>query len=205
MVGVVHDELGKTPMLWSPLEWDPAAPPASLARARATLVLWTGDLDALAFNITRTGANALVAAPEPWWYLDEDTSVDDMYARHPRDACPSCSGTQLDGIVGGEACMWATNVDATNLFSTVWPRLTAVAERLWTPPDARLDLLEDSPNEMRRLRLARCRLLARGLPVPPAGGMLYDPDASHRSFAAAREWQWCEADNQFGAYEPDDT
>ena len=189
----VLQEQGKTPMMWTPLEWNPANPPAALTRARATLLLWTGNLTALARNITITGQNDLVAAPAPWWYLDGGNSIHDAYSHAVFDLCPGCSAPQKAMIVGGEACMWGTNTDVTNIFGTVWPRLTAVAERLWSAEDAQYDLLD---NSMRRARLARCRLLARGLPVPPLGGEVYDPDASHRSFSAAREWQWCQGDDQ---------
>jgi hypothetical protein len=44
--------MGKRPMMWSPLVWDPNAPPAALVDAEAILNLWTGDIKTLAFNIT---------------------------------------------------------------------------------------------------------------------------------------------------------
>ena len=136
------------------------------------------------------------------------TSVHD---HDPRFVCDGCSAAQERQIIGSEACMWATSTNATNMFSTVWPRLTAVAENMWTKPGERCDLLAGCdavrPNDdckFRRLRIARCRLLARGLPVPPVGGELYDPSATGRSCYAAREWQWCQGNGLFASYTPDD-
>jgi hypothetical protein len=45
-------QMGKRPMMWSPLVWDPNAPPAALVDAEAILNLWTGDIKTLAYNIT---------------------------------------------------------------------------------------------------------------------------------------------------------
>jgi hypothetical protein len=56
----VFGELDKRPMMWSPLEWDPAAPPAKLVESGAILSLWTGQISQLAYNITLRGKNELV-------------------------------------------------------------------------------------------------------------------------------------------------
>ena len=50
----------------------------------------------------------------------------------------------------------------------MWPRASAVAERLWSrgaAPSAPLDL--DLPCATRRLQAHRCRLLGRGIPAAP--------------------------------------
>ena len=42
-------------------------------------------------------------------------------------------------VWGGEACLWAENMDLSNVFCRAWPRLSAVAARLWEgdPSDGR--------------------------------------------------------------------
>ena len=62
MVDIVHSELGKRPNMWSPLEWNPESPPRQLVTSQAILNLWTGDLSALAYNMTKSGTNQVVTS-----------------------------------------------------------------------------------------------------------------------------------------------
>ena len=78
VVDILHGQLGKRPAMWSPLHWDPAAPPAKLVTSRALLNLWTGDLNALAYNITLKGTNELVTSVG--WYLPSSA-----YTIDPKD------------------------------------------------------------------------------------------------------------------------
>ena len=107
------------------------------------------------------------------------------WTRPPDTACVRACGRGLPPP--------PVQVDATNIFLSVWPDLTQIAERLWSPKapeNGGLDLLD---GRRRRLRLHRCRLASRGVPVGPMGAV-YMPDASHASFATWREYQWCESD-----------
>lgn len=122
VVDIVHGNLGKRPVMWSPLAWNPLSPPKNLVKSNALLNLWTGNLNQLAFNITTGGTNdVVVSAP---WYLP----AADSYTHEPTDVCSTnasspyfCSAAQRARIIGGEACMWGEGTDATNLFSETWP------------------------------------------------------------------------------------
>ena len=102
MVETVHGELGKRPNMWSPLHWNPASPPEKLVSSNAVLNLWTGDLKALAYNMTKTGMNDVVTSVG--WYLPASA-----YTVDPASYCESnqtqpyyCSDEQRERIVGGE-------------------------------------------------------------------------------------------------------
>ncbi|MEQ2225498.1 hypothetical protein ILYODFUR_018119 [Ilyodon furcidens] len=65
-------------------------------------------------------------------------------------------------VIGGEACLWGEYVDATNLTPRLWPRASAVAERLWSAKE-----VTDIGDAYSRLSVHRCRLVVRGIPAEP--------------------------------------
>ena len=58
--------------------------------------------------------------------------------------------------------MWGETVDTSDLEQTVWPRLAAVAERLWSPR-----ALNDTADARDRIRAFRCLLNRRGVAAAP--------------------------------------
>lgn len=83
------------------------------------------------------------------------------YLCEPRDF----NGTEAekDLVVGGQANIWAEFVDATNLLSRVWPRASAVAEKLWS----RAEDTKNADNARKRLDVHRCLMVRRGIPAAP--------------------------------------
>jgi hexosaminidase len=86
----------------------------------------------------------------------------------------------LNQILGGTACLWTEEVDFANFFVKLFPRLSAIAERLWSPADTAggVSMFENGiikqgfdmskPNSLiftvlNRLRWSRNRLVRHGI------------------------------------------
>ena len=68
------------------------------------------------------------------YYLDLMWSASRHYAVDPMsDAAADLSPDEKQRILGGEACMWTEYVSPENIDSRIWPRMAAIAERLWSP------------------------------------------------------------------------
>ncbi|KAI1905255.1 hypothetical protein AGOR_G00014230 [Albula goreensis] len=110
--------------------------------------------------VTAAGFQTLLSSP---WYLNRISYGQDwqqIYKADPYDF----DGTeeQKKRVVGGEACLWGEYVDATNLSPRLWPRASAVAERLWS--DKSVTNIDDAYS---RLVQHRCRMVQRGIPAEP--------------------------------------
>ena len=98
-------------------------------------------------------------------YLDSITTGDwtKFYAAEPLSFPGDARQKRL--VVGGEACLWGEFVNSHNLVSRMWPRASAVAERLWSPRE-----VTDIDEAKRRMEEMECRMLRRGYSVQPATG-----------------------------------
>ncbi|KAL3989385.1 Glycosyl hydrolase 20 catalytic domain family protein [Acanthocheilonema viteae] len=103
------------------------------------------------------------------WYLDLITSTADWklyYICDPQDF----NGTeeQKHLVIGGEAALWGEWVDESNVIPRLWPRASAVAERLWSSVETK-----SIEKAWPRLYEMKCRMAAQGYPVQPAEGPGY--------------------------------
>ena len=114
------------------------------------------------------------------YYLDLMQSAAQHYAVDPlQGEAASLAPEEQARILGGEAAMWEELVTAETLDAKLWPRLAAIAERLWSPQSttdvgsmyARLDSTDRwlewlGLTQRSNLELMRERL-AGGMPVGP--------------------------------------
>uniref|UniRef100_K7G3Y5 Beta-hexosaminidase n=1 Tax=Pelodiscus sinensis TaxID=13735 RepID=K7G3Y5_PELSI len=123
--------------------------------------VWIGNLYTTELsNVTRAGFTTILAAP---WYLDYISYGQDWkkyYNVQPLNF--SGSEKQKKLVIGGEACLWGEFVDATNLTPRLWPRASAVGERLWSSEN--VTNIGDAYN---RLVKHRCRMVRRGIAAEP--------------------------------------
>jgi len=92
------------------------------------------------------------------WYLDHQRSAEYHYAVDPLPATTGLTAEEQSRILGGEACMWAEQVDPETIDSRIWPRAAAVAERLWSPRE-----VTDVADLYRRLAVVSGELTALGV------------------------------------------
>mmetsp|Transcript_51869 Transcript_51869/g.123566 ORF Transcript_51869/g.123566 Transcript_51869/m.123566 type:complete len:103 (+) Transcript_51869:1-309(+) len=79
------------------------------------------------------------------------------------EVCQDLTDAQCSSLMlGGGGAMWGETVDASDLEQTVWPRLAAIAEALWSPRGPRNRALAQS-----RARNFRCLLNQRGVAAAP--------------------------------------
>ena len=95
------------------------------------------------------------------WYLDHlDQDWRSFYRCDPRDF--NGTNQQHANIIGGHASMWGERVDGTNFMSRVWPRASAMAEKLWTG-----NVSSAFKSSFERLDQFRCSLLEQGVDASP--------------------------------------
>lgn len=127
------------------------------------------------------------------WYLDYISYGQDWQKYYNCEGLTTFeeSGSRnASNVIGGEACMWTEYVDDSILMPRLWPRATAIAERLWSSASVN-DMVLAAP----RIEEQRCRMHRRGLAVGVLAGPGYcnhirnTPGAAHNWSYFARLWK----------------
>ena len=131
--------------------WDeilhPALPKTTVVQS------WRGA-DALGRSINEGYSGILSAG----YYIDQMQSAESHYLVDPIPVGSLLTGEAAARVLGGEACMWGEHITPETIDSRIWPRLAAIAERLWSPREGR-----DVADMYRRLAAMRIRLEGLGL------------------------------------------
>jgi len=121
-------------------------------------------------NVTQkaTGDGMRVLLSAPWYlnYISYGIDWHNYYKIDPQNFGGDDKQRRL--VLGGEACMWGEFVNSINLIPRLWPRASAVAERLWSSAEV-TDVNKAAP----RLQEHECRMLKRGYRVEPSNGPGY--------------------------------
>jgi len=99
------------------------------------------------------------------WYLDHlTTSWEAMYVNDPLQGISDTKAQSF--VLGGQGEMWGETVDTSDIESTVWPRLAAISEQLWSPR-AVTSAKTATNSAFPRIKYFRCLLNRRGIRAAP--------------------------------------
>jgi hexosaminidase len=146
-----------------PVQWSEVYDHFKTALDKKTVVhIWKPNTNVT--EVVANGYNVLinVGYVAKSWYLDNlNVNWTAVYANEPCEGVPDdlCA----DKILGGHGEMWGETVDTSDLAQTVWPRLAAIGERLWSERSA----TQSSANAHPRIEAFRCLLNRRGIEAAP--------------------------------------
>ncbi|KAF2878771.1 hypothetical protein ILUMI_27398 [Ignelater luminosus] len=151
-----------------PILWEDAFTNSVNLTSSTTVQIWKdlkiiGGWKRTADKVTKAGLPILLSA---CWYLDRLESGGDWRKFYNCEPLSFIGNDQQKALVlGGEACMWTEVVNQYNIESRVWPRASAVAEKLWSAENA-----DTYWNAAKRLEEHACRMNKRGIEAQPPNG-----------------------------------
>jgi hexosaminidase len=120
----ILEKYGKTPVGWDEI-LDPGLPAGTVIQS------WRG-----AAPLAEAASEGFGAILSAGYYLDHLSPASYHYGVDPLGGpVEQLTPEQSALILGGEACMWGELVDPETVDSRIWPRLAAIAERLWSPKE----------------------------------------------------------------------
>lgn len=152
LLKMVTKQYNKAPIVWQEVfNLNLTIPPNTI------IDVWKGfDSDTLK-NATDQNYRVILSG---CWYLDHLSDTWHTFYQCDPQNFTSPNKDQL--LLGGHASMWGEHVDASNFMSRVWPRASAVAERLWR---RNVTAVKDTIDI--RLHKFRCRMVQQGFAAGP--------------------------------------
>jgi hexosaminidase len=171
LLSIVSDDLGKSPIVWQEVF------NLNLSLSENAIVdVWKG-FDRKTVELATAASFRVILSG--CWYLDHlNDNWKTFYECDPRDF----NGT-VDLMIGGHASMWGEMVDASNFITRVWPRASAVAERLWTG-----DVSGEVENTVdKRIHRFRCHMVQQGFAAGPTGPGVCPHEVPYRHCSSRQE------------------
>ncbi|XP_063711184.1 beta-hexosaminidase subunit beta-like [Symsagittifera roscoffensis] len=122
---------------------------------------WVNDENYLKQAISTSNISIIVSHP---WYLDNMSRGEKWRLNYDVEMFKQLGDSKVRSrVIGGQACLWAEFVDATNFLQWAWPDAGGTAENLWSDkvPSSKSGDVQERMNEL------RCRLIVRGIPARP--------------------------------------
>ncbi|XP_055587390.1 chitooligosaccharidolytic beta-N-acetylglucosaminidase [Uranotaenia lowii] len=141
-------------ILWTSHLTDPAVIEKYLPNDRYIIQTWVPSSQELPKELLKKGYRLIISTKDAWYF---DHGFWGLTSYYQWRKVYNNKILRDQKVLGGEACIWTEFIDEHSLDSRTWPRLAAVAERLWSDPQ-----LDASKVEGRFYR-HRERLIARGL------------------------------------------
>jgi len=136
-------------------------------------IIETWQDDNTTLDATSNGYRVLWMQDQAWYISSVQYSWQLMYAVEP------CTGLTpslcKNYVLGGGGAMWGETADASGLQGIIYPRLAAIAERLWSP-----QTITNITLAQPRYAAFRCLLNQRGIAATPSG----NPDAGTQPVGA---------------------
>jgi hexosaminidase len=183
LLSIVSDDLGKSPIVWQEVF------NLNLSLSENAIIdVWKG-FDRETIELATDASFRVILSG--CWYLDHlGDNWKTFYNCNPRDF----NGT-VDLMIGGHASMWGEMVDASNFITRVWPRASAVAERLWTGEVS--GEVEDTVNE--RIHRFRCRMVQQGFAAGPTGPGACPHEVPYQYCSSRQDTRFVDLDESDGS------
>ncbi|KAH9420423.1 hypothetical protein DERP_014042, partial [Dermatophagoides pteronyssinus] len=174
MINITVEKLHSKPIIWQdPFDKDIPIPSGTIIQVWKDYRLLDNDQHDWKFHVEKLLHSNYTVILSACYFLNliqygQQKDWKQIYNCDPHDFNGFNREQKQQFVIGGEALIWSEYIDQTNFMSRVWPRASAMAERLWS----HIGDDDDNPNfdddiVEHRLDHQRCRMIGRGIPAQP--------------------------------------